>query len=706
MKGSSTPTIRVSQYHRCATSGSSPLQDSPPYPSHSPASPMSIPNAARDPQVPPPLPPPRHVDYEDLNSPGQQKQWQQFFNKDYVNQHYTDFGREASVKPGSSLLGGEGRSKIQESDNNEHAHSGIIDPAQRESSLSRTTPTPQRGLEGMSIITSLGEKEDASSRPSNHSLQSERQLGYRALHDSSHKYDQHLLSKIGGPNTPSRLSVSYSPGGDTTPISPSTEPRSDQPRHLSIFSDRRHPSIDGTNFRWAVSTSGATSPGSVRSPIFDPENTRPTAHRHSNFLADENASHRSSYDQAMFMHGNDLSMEGGQFKDLNINDRSPSVSEEFHFGAKPGIKRRASSPHRESAREDRTSISSAPGDNDLYTRRSLQQVPNRQSPNSRTTLKHGSVSSASSYAPRHGSLASSYNLSVASSATSYASERVSPGNGSPAIDPELGSMSCPTSKPVLPSPIKDSLQHQVFSEVRQQPRPQTPADSVLHSRQNSVPNVQGLYICDCCPKKPNKFGTEDELRAHHSEKQYTCAYCPNRFKNKNEAERHQNSLHLRRHSWSCATLPTVNDIFHTSHGNDGTTDACGFCGEEFPNPPDWDQRRVHVSHVHKFGECNQTKKFFRADHFRQHLKHSHAGTSGKWTNMLENACMRDEGPPPQPVADRALQAINVGSFQGVSSVPTAPMLGVPSPSGLSPSGSVLGTPYGKPEVIDEEPHES
>jgi hypothetical protein len=46
--------------------------------------------------------------------------------------------------------------------------------------------------------------------------------------------------------------------------------------------------------------------------------------------------------------------------------------------------------------------------------------------------------------------------------------------------------------------------------------------------------------------------------------------------------------------------------------------------------------------VHKFGECNQSKKFFRADHFRQHLKHSHAGTSGKWTNMLENACMSQE----------------------------------------------------------------
>lgn len=46
--------------------------------------------------------------------------------------------------------------------------------------------------------------------------------------------------------------------------------------------------------------------------------------------------------------------------------------------------------------------------------------------------------------------------------------------------------------------------------------------------------------------------------------------------------------------------------------------------------------------MHKFGECNNVKKFYRADHFRQHLKHSHAGTSGKWTNILENACMKEE----------------------------------------------------------------
>lgn len=156
------------------------------------------------------------------------------------------------------------------------------------------------------------------------------------------------------------------------------------------------------------------------------------------------------------------------------------------------------------------------------------------------------------------------------------------------------------------------------------------------------------------------------------EKQYECAYCKNRFKNKNEAERHQNSLHLRRHSWSCAALSGYSAAFHISSIRPTEADTCGYCGDEFtrtgagPNgvegriasDRDWELRIQHLIDVHKFGECNHAKKFFRADHFRQHLKHSHAGTSGKWTNMLENACMKDE-PLPEPRAPRIAEEIEM-----------------------------------------------
>lgn len=178
---------------------------------------------------------------------------------------------------------------------------------------------------------------------------------------------------------------------------------------------------------------------------------------------------------------------------------------------------------------------------------------------------------------------------------------------------------------------------------------------------NGVGKIQGFYMCDCCPKKPKKFDTREELGAHEAEKQYECAYCGNRFKNKNEAERHQNSLHVRRHSWSCSALATYDRAFHESTTRPGEADTCGYCGEEFARSglspaghvrhvteQDWDERVRHLQDHHKFRECNSSKKFYRADHFRQHLKHSHAGTSGKWTNMLENACMMEEEPPQPP----------------------------------------------------------
>ncbi len=185
-----------------------------------------------------------------------------------------------------------------------------------------------------------------------------------------------------------------------------------------------------------------------------------------------------------------------------------------------------------------------------------------------------------------------------------------------------------------------------------------------------------------------------QYRAHESEKQYTCQYCPNRFKNKNEAERHQNSLHLRRQSWSCAALSGVPAAFHPLGAPGSSADCCGYCGEEFSNPANWEARGEHLSHVHKFGECNQAKKFFRADHFRQHLKHSHAGTSGKWTNMLETACMKDEpAPPPLAAPTSAKERANsIGSLTATATAAVAINSSSSSPS--------------KPGVIDEVHDES
>lgn len=191
-----------------------------------------------------------------------------------------------------------------------------------------------------------------------------------------------------------------------------------------------------------------------------------------------------------------------------------------------------------------------------------------------------------------------------------------------------------------------------------------------------------------------------------------CQYCHNRFKNKNEAERHQNSLHLRKHSWSCSLLTTFEMAFHptpnataaanshlaapynSTYASPTISDTCGYCGSEFPNPPDWDARIEHLNNVHKFGECNQSKKFFRADHFRQHLKHSHAGTSGKWTNMLETACVRDE-PPPQPLHQMAAAATAQG-MQGMALQGAVQMAGLAAGQSLGPVHVQHGLPPQSP----------
>ncbi|KAK4541228.1 hypothetical protein LTR36_008144 [Oleoguttula mirabilis] len=393
---------------------------------------MAIPRA-QDP-IPPPLPPPSYIPGI---SAGHDPGWQ--WGNDPGG---SDFGRAASVKPGSSLLGGVSQCFRPAEKERDFYMQHAAGDARRGSSIS--TVTLGRDYD----MTDANSDEDgSSSRPaSTYRLQSERQLEQRTLVDASNTYDKQLLSRIGGPNTPKRQSVSYPPGAqDIAQLAQREgERRNSQLRPLSM-PERRHTSSNSVDSpagsRWPPS--GAVSPGynGFWAEPGTAESLRAPATRHGSIALDDNASYRGSYDHSMFIHEDPL--EDGQMSNLNIHDRSPSSSEDLRL--KAGTKRRASSPPRDGAREERSS------------------------------------------------------------------------------------------------------------------------------------------------------GTSN-------------------------------------------------------------LDACGYCGEEFSNPPQWDVRAEHLNQIHKFGECNQAKKFFRADHFRQHLKHSHAGTSGKWTNMLENACMKDEPPPERRTSPATMPA--------------------------------------------------
>lgn len=318
---------------------------------------------------------------------------------------------------------------------------------------------------------------------------------------------------------------------------------------------------------------------------------------------------------------------------LKIED--PWREREQRESYQPGQKRRASSPP-----SDDVSMTSD------YSRRRDGAGLSRASPAPRLLSgMQGSSMGAISPVSRSGS----YSSNLTSSMTFG---RRSPNGPSPTglrtpSDPMI--VGSPYGTPLIIGPPRSAIEMGI-SGGRSVVSPRKLGETSKNGPGGLTGKHKGPYMCECCPKKPKKFETEAELRTHEAEKQYECTYCGNRFKNKNEAERHQNSLHVRRHSWSCSALTGYERAFHDSTTIPGEADACGYCGKEFGrNGPgasvtdeDWDKRIKHLQDVHKFRECNASKKFYRADHFRQHLKHSHAGTSGKWTNMLENACMIEE----------------------------------------------------------------
>jgi len=369
-------------------------------------------------------------------------------------------------------------------------------------------------------------------------------------------------------------------------------------------------------------------PGDYRSPQDSDIDRSPKGRTRRN-NSDDASSTQGSYD---YMGADDMDMDDvAPLKRLYVDD--------IHAG-RP--KRRAASPPLADG-------SMAP-QGDLR----LREAGTRGSPTPRLTTQ-GSMPTLS----RSNSYVSTTSMGPSSATTTTSYEHRSPdaAYSSGGVSPTDGNSPYVTPRSLNPSPrgsisARTPLHSRTVSSTtsRRLPEIQKPTGSKL----------QPALMCECCPKKPRKFDTEEELRAHAAEKQYNCAYCGNRFKNKNEAERHQNSLHVRRHSWSCSALSGFDRAFHESPTRPDSWDACGYCGLEFPRSgkgpigqsvatdEDWDKRIRHLQDTHKFRECNSSKKFFRADHFRQHLKHSHAGTSGKWTNMLENACMIEEEPPAPP----------------------------------------------------------
>ncbi|KAK2749584.1 hypothetical protein FQN57_005806 [Myotisia sp. PD_48] len=685
--------------------------------------PMVIRNA-KQPLAPPPLPPPRYI--EDL-ARGYDSGWKwgNSFNSDYgdspiaVGHSYGKGTTLAPINPSSSLFGGHARPPLVRRDETFHFEDGVQRPAGARGSpsvsetetvvgpssapvsacrgsigggsspggLSPIVDTSKRSLGrslSHSLETSLVSKHLAPGVSTREGLDSsnsfrhgEKPLSEMSVELSSNAYDQHLLSKIGGPTSPPRRNSSLldtsvrRPSRFQTSFSAlkitdgSLSPQDGRWPHSGPPSAGISPGTRIGGFADYVGFPHSAQDGGAHSPM-EIDQFSVARERYIGFPGSRNGdeprshpstSNRGSYDQNMFPESDvDIAMDdvGTSSYRRGLRERTSSCVETMSPASRNTMKRRASSPPHRMVTDDPHSFHPSSGNGETEHRK-MSDFPFNHcaSPNGRYQSSHGSISSVSSMSLRTGSYASSTGLSIgASSISSY--ERPSPGGISPTSDVDsiydknfVTPLAHQKSAPVLAIP-RPSQFHE-SAEMKGNGMRKGSTSSISLSKP-APPRIGRLFLCECCPKKPRKLESLEDLRAHELEKQYMCNFCNKRFKNKNEAERHRNSLHLRRHSWSCSSLSSYEAAFHASASPSCQTptgpshDSCGYCGAEFSNfpQPEWDERIEHLTSVHKFGECNQAKKFYRADHFRQHLKHSHAGASGKWTNILENACMKEE----------------------------------------------------------------
>lgn len=223
-------------------------------------------------------------------------------------------------------------------------------------------------------------------------------------------------------------------------------------------------------------------------------------------------------------------------RQLHLEDRSPhsrlgSVTSSYYYSpsskmsvldARLGMKRRASSPPPEAAHEDKAPSLLVGDGTELYHRNATSSLhlSANPSPQNRYASAVGSMSSVSSTGIRNGSYASSNGLSVGSSLTSISShDRHSPGGLSPSSDqqqhngrdsPYVAAISMNSSPQ---NPLARPLQ-QNLSDMK----PEAAAarkflsDNTAPRKHPNAPSIPHAHICECCPKKPKKFLTIDELK--------------------------------------------------------------------------------------------------------------------------------------------------------------------------------------------------
>lgn len=332
-------------------------------------------------------------------------------------------------------------------------------------------------------------------------------MGQKTLERSSQAYDKQLLSRIGGSRAPQPRADNPNTGSlgeDTTTGLQTPSQKAKGPLRPLAVPERRHSEMDGRGSprapaAWAPSTPGSAPPTSVASPRLS--GLRSPLHEHTQPQQQRPA---SRMDDTAPIPGRLIQRDSCDHGNLSEHDYvahspamqltqavSPAGSDDYQQ-SRTGQKRRAQSPPADSSLDPRlpAGVNAA----DAWQRRQLQTVAGRNLQPPARFQTPSSLSSNGSANALNASFPSSYAMSNPSSATQYSADR-SPPNSFQIGD--LTNMNNTQTMMSAPAP------------------PDATTAPPIPTRRSTNPNMQrapGLWICDCCPKKPKKFESEDELR--------------------------------------------------------------------------------------------------------------------------------------------------------------------------------------------------
>lgn len=218
-------------------------------------------------------------------------------------------------------------------------------------------------------------------------------------------------------------------------------------------------------------------------------------------------SQRGSYDHAIFTDQDHEfpPEENNGLRNLNLADPYHQLERKV---SRQGMKRRALSPPSETARDER---------NPTYVAESYQKMSGSNSARSpaiayRSHPGYGSISSTSS-SFRQNSYTSSFAASLTgSSLTSISSyDRQSPSDAS--LPPQFITSAHPVSSPATSiTPSRKSQSQNITQDHKGISRRMSTQTTGNEPRSTPSSRIGNYFICDCCPKKPKKFETEEELR--------------------------------------------------------------------------------------------------------------------------------------------------------------------------------------------------